>query len=280
MKNYLSVLAIFSITFCGNSQIKTPALSPAAKITQTIGLTDFEIEYARPSKRDRVVFGDVVPFNEIWRTGANKNTTFMTSEAIVIGKDTLKAGTYALYTKPMAASWDIIFYSSTDNWGTPDEWDESKVVLKANVPMQNLKDKVETFTISFDELTTSSGQLCMAWENTKVALKFKLLTGQKVEQMITKTMAGPAYSDYYSAARYYYEEKKNLPEALTYINKSIEMQKDAPFYYYRMKALIQAENGDKKGAIESARISMEKATKAGNTDYVKMNEKSIQEWSK
>ena len=111
MKKLLSVLFLMNLGITLNAQLHAPKLSPIAKVEQRIGLTDIKIEYSRPSKNDRLVFGDVVPFNEIWRTGANENTKITLSDAMVFGKDTLVAGTYAIYTKPSASTWEIIFDS-------------------------------------------------------------------------------------------------------------------------------------------------------------------------
>ncbi len=276
----IPVILLAAISTSAFGQIKTPQASPSANVEQTVGLTNLEVSYSRPGKRGRTIFGDLVPYNQVWRTGANQNTLFMTSDDLVIGKDTLHAGTYAVYTKPMEKSWEVYFYTQTDNWGNPDKWDDSKVALKTSASVMKTPAVTESFTISFENLTSSSADLVFAWDQVRVAVPMKFLTEMKTMQSIERTMAGPAAVDYYAAARYYYEEKKDLGKALEWINTSIKMQQDAPFYYYRLKSLIQAENGDKKGAIESAKISMQKAEKAGNRDYIEMNRKSIEEWSK
>ena len=126
-------LILFSNLLFGllcNAQITAPKASPLAKTEQKVGLTDITIQYSRPGKKDRVVFGDVVPFGEIWRLGANENTKITASDELIFGKDTLKAGTYAIYAKPSTDKWEIFFYTETTNWGTPENWDEKKVALK------------------------------------------------------------------------------------------------------------------------------------------------------
>ena len=275
-----TAFAFLTLSFSGIAQIKTPALSPAATIKQTIGLTDFEINYARPGKRDRVIFGDVLPFNEMWRTGANKNTLFTTSDMIVIGKDTLKAGTYAIFTKPMESAWEIYFYTDTENWGTPEKWDDSKVALKTKAQVTKPAEVIESFTIAFEDMTTNTANLSFAWDNVKVEVPIRLMTEMRTIQGIDRVMAGPSAADYFASARYYYDEKKDMKKALEWVDKSISMQKDAPFYYYRLKSLIQAETGDKKGAVATAKVSLGLAEKAGNKSYIEMNKKSIEEWSK
>ena len=115
------------------AQVKTPQQSPKSTVDQVVGLTDVSIEYSRPSVKGRRIFGDLVPFGKVWRTGANANSTISFSEDVVIDGKTLKKGKYALFTIPRVENWDVIFYSTTDNWGTPDTWDESKVALKTTL---------------------------------------------------------------------------------------------------------------------------------------------------
>lgn len=256
-----------------------PQLSPAAKIEQRVGLTDISVQYSRPSKRDRAVFGDVVPYNEVWRTGANENTKITFSDAVAFGKDTLKAGTYALYTKPGKENWEVIFYSDYSNWGTPEEWKESNVALRVNAQPTALGTTVETFTISIDGLSITGASLSLEWDKTAVSVPFTVPTDTKVMANIQKTMSGPSANDYFGAAQYYYNAKKDPKQALEWISKAADMRSDA-FWILRMKALIQAENGDKKGALDTAKKALELARKAGNKDYEKMLSDSISEWSK
>lgn len=262
-----------------NAQITTPKASPLAKIEQKVGLADLTIQYSRPGKKDRVVFGDVVPFGELWRMGANENTKITSSESLIFGKDTLKAGTYAIFTKPNKNNWEVYFYSETNNWGTPEKWDESKVVLKTTAPVISLNDIIENFTISFDNLSNDGANLQFSWDKTRVSISFKLATKEKVLASIKKTMDGPTANDYHQAANYYFQEKLDLKQALTWSTKAVEMRPEA-YWMSRLKSQIQAANGDYKGAIESAKKSMESAEKDGDGNYVKMNKASIEEWSK
>jgi len=279
MKKLLVGITLFASTGL-MAQISAPQMSPLAKFEQKVGLTDITVEYSRPSKRDRAIFGDVIVLNELWRTGANKNTMITTSDAMVFGKDTLKAGTYSIFTKPASSEWSIYFYKTTDNWGTPEEWKAENVALEVKAKTQTLNDAVETFTIAIESISLNDAVLTFAWDKTKVAAKFAVPTKTKVNASIAKVMAGPSASDYFRAADYKYSEKEDLKQALEWINKSVEMSgANAPFYVLRKKALIQAELGDKKGAIETAKLSLEGAKKAENNDYIRMNEASIKEWS-
>ena len=280
MKKIIIALAIIIGNFTIEAQVKTPQASPKATIIQAVGLTDVEINYSRPSARERAVFGNLVPFGKVWRTGANENTTISFSDDVVIDGKTLKKGKYALYTIPKIETWEIIFYSTTDNWGNPAEWNEANVALRATVKTETLARNVETFTIGISGLDNNFAFLEMYWENSYVALKFEVPTQKKATANIDKALAGPAAGDYFSAAQYLYQSNGDIAQAGVYIDKALEIHQDKPFFYFRLKSLIQAKQGDIKGAIETAKLSLAGAEAAKNQDYVKMNKDSISEWNK
>lgn len=263
-----------------DAQVKTPQPSPKATVEQVVGLTDVTIEYSRPSMKGRTIFGDLVPFGKLWRTGANANTTISFSEDVVIDGKTLKKGKYALFVTPKADNWEFIFYSDTDNWGTPDEWSDSKVALRANARPEMLSKVVESFTIGINNLDNNYANLEISWEKTLVPLKFEVPTQKAALASIEKALSGPSAGDYFSSAQFYYQSNGDLNKALEYVNKGLEFSKDKPFWMLRQKSLIQAKLGDKKGAIESAKLSLAGATAAKNNDYIKMNNDSIAEWGK
>ncbi|MDI1317876.1 DUF2911 domain-containing protein [Flavobacterium sp.] len=283
MKKIIFVLASLIASYVLNAQVKTPAPSPRCTITQVAGLTDVSLDYSRPSSKGRAVFGDLVPFGKLWRTGANANTTVSFSEDVVINGNTLKKGKYALFTTPKADMWEVVFYSDTDNWGTPEEWDATKVAVLINVDPVNLNNNVESLTIGIGNLTNDSATLDISWEKTMVSVKFEVPTKKAAMASIEKTLAGAGAGDYYSAAQYYFQSNGDMNKALEYVNKALSMAKageDAPFWQLRQKSLIQGKLGDKSGAIATAKLSLAGAEKAKNNDYVKMNNDSIKEWSK
>jgi tetratricopeptide (TPR) repeat protein len=247
-----------------------------------IGLTEVEIEYSRPSMREREIFGDLIPYDKLWRTGANKNSTISVSTNFEVKGKQIEKGEYAIFTKPGKKSWIVYLYSDTDNWGKPSEWDENKVVVSFEVEVSKIKPTVETFTMQFENITTKSADLSMSWENVKISLPLSFPTDALTEASIKETMAGGEITerDYYGAATYYLNADKNLKDALSYINKAIEMKGEEAFWYVRKKALIEYKLGMTAEAIESAKLSLENAQKAGNDGYVKMNQESIDEWSK
>jgi tetratricopeptide (TPR) repeat protein len=280
MRKIIIALAIFITTYAINAQVKTPAPSPKSTLEQVVGLTDVKIEYSRPSAKGRTIFGDLVPFGKLWRTGANANSTISFSEDVVIDGKTLKKGKYALFATPKADIWEVFFYSDTDNWGTPDEWSDAKVALKTTVKPEMLNRNVESLTIAINNLDNNFAHLELSWEKTIVAIKFEVPTQKAAIASIEKALSGPSAGDYFSSAQYFYQSNGDLNKALIYVNKALELNADKPFWYNRQKSLIQAKLGDKKGAIETAKISLASAEAAKNSDYVKMNKDSIAEWSK
>jgi hypothetical protein len=280
MKKTILALAVILSSFGSQAQVLTPQPSPKCTLNQMVGLTDVEIEYSRPATKGRNIFGDLVPFGKVWRTGANSNTTISFSEDVVIDGKPLKKGKYALFTLPKVESWEVIFYSKTDNWGNPEVWNEADVALRASVVPEMLNRNIESLTIDISNLDNNFAYLNIAWEKTLVALKFEVPTQKMAQASIDKVLAGPSAGDYFSAAQFYLQSNGDLTKALTYVNKALELNKQNPFWYTKLKSLIQAKLGDKKGAIETAKISLAAAKVAKNNDYIKMNEDNILEWSK
>ncbi len=283
MRKIIFLLATLIANYVIHAQVKTPQPSPHTTVSQVVGLTDVTLDYSRPSVKGRTVFGDLVPFGKTWRTGANANTTITFSDDVIISGTTLKKGKYALYTVPKAEIWDVIFYSESDNWGNPEEWNEKSVALRATATPVTLGNFVETFTLSVSNLTNDSATLDIAWEKTMVSLKFLVPTAKTAMATIEKTLAGPSAGDYFSSAQYFFQSNGDLNKALEYVNKAVSMVKpgeEVPYWQLRLKSLVQAKLGDKKGAIETAKLSLAAATAAKNDDYVKMNNDSIKEWSK
>ncbi len=274
------VLFAFALTlmFSVNAQIETPQPSPFTKVEQKVGLTDVTLEYSRPSMREREVFGNLVPFGKMWRAGANKNTIITFSNPVKIDGQELKAGSYSIFITPAATSWDVVFYSDTENWGTPGKWDDTKVAAKTTIKTMKMAMNVETWTIGFDTLTNDSAELGFIWENTYASVKFEVPTDTAVTAAIEKTMAGPTANDYYASAVYYMNADKDLDKANMWMDKAMAMSKEPAFWQLRQQSLLYAKRGDKKSAIAAAKKSLEKSKEAKNADYVKMNEDSLKEW--
>jgi hypothetical protein len=284
MKKIILLTACFLVSTLSFAQVKTPAPSPKATVMQMVGLTEVSLDYSRPSAKGRAVFGDLVPFGRIWRTGANQNTMVTFSDDVKIEGKKLPKGTYAIFATPKADIWEIVFYTDTQNWGTPEKWDDAKVALKTMVKPTSVSNHIETFTVAVNHLSNDAAHLELSWEKTMVAIKFDVPTQELAMASIDKALKGPGASDYFSAAQYFYSSEMSNPQALTYINKAVELatieRGETPFWYLRLQSLVQARSGDKKQAIATAKSSLVAAEKAGNADYAKMNRDSIAEWSK
>ncbi|MBL7829140.1 MAG: DUF2911 domain-containing protein [Saprospiraceae bacterium] len=282
MKKFFLLNALLTaLVFSASAQIKTPQPSPTCKVSQDIGLIKVDVEYSRPSAKGRKIFGDLVPFGQLWRTGANASSKITFSDDAMVAGAPVKKGTYALYTIPGEKDWTIIIYKNTSYWGAPEPADfkEEDVAAKVTASSISLRDLVETFTLDFGNLRNNGGDLELSWEYTKVIIPITVDTDGKVMSAIKTTMDGPSANDFYGAARYYFEEKKDMAQALVWVDKSLEKGGDK-FWILRLKANILAELGRYKDAIATAEKSTELAKKEGNADYPRMNDKSIMEWSK
>jgi tetratricopeptide (TPR) repeat protein len=278
MKNFIFFLCLL-LSFNIFSQIQTPAPSPATNVQQTIGLTDITLEYARPSVRNRVVFGNLVPFNKIWRTGANENSIISFSTSIKIGDTDVPAGKYSVYTIPNENSWEFILYSDYNNWGLPSDWDENKVVVRQKFTPIKLENKIESFKFALDDLTNNSFTLGVTWGYFYLPVEIKLPTTSIVMSSIEEVLKDPTSSDLYKAAVYLLQENRDLRMAKEWMNQSIAMMENPRFYQLRQQSLIYAALKDYKMAIKVAKSSLEKSILAGNADYEKMNQDSISIWS-
>ncbi len=279
-KSLISIYSFIIIATTSYTQVETPELSPRCNFTQTVGLTDIAVDYSRPSKRDRVVFGNVVPYNKVWRLGANKNSTIDISSDLYFGSDTLFKGTYALFAIPGEQSWELVFYNETSNWGTPDTWDEVKVACRLKSNVISLTKPLETMTISIDDIGTKSAKLNIAWDQIRVSYPFELDTKSQVVNSIEAVMSGPSSSDYYKSAKYYLVEGLDAEKALVWINQAIELRGPSAYWMTRVQAELYASIGKYPEAIEAAKRSFDAAKKSDSARYMDMNEKSIIEWTK
>ena len=260
-------------------KITTPQPSPKATVEQRVGLTDISIEYSRPGVRGRTIFGDLVPFGKTWRTGANSNTKVTFSSDVSIDGQTLKAGSYGLYTVPNENSWEIMFYAESDNSGVPRDWDDTKVVAKTSVEVYSMPMNVETFTITFDDVSSTSAVIGLLWEKTYVGIKFEVPTDKLVSETIDAVMAAsPEAGDYYNAAIYYRQQDLDIKKANEWMEKAMSLTEKPAFWQLRQQSLIYAKMGETEKAIAVAEKSLELSKAAGNEAYVKMNTQSLAEW--
>jgi len=260
-----------------HAQINTPASSPAATLTQVVGLTNVSVDYSRPSMKGREVFGAMLPYGTIWRTGANATTKFKIDKDIMINGKDLKAGTYSLYTVPGETDWDVVFYTDDSN-PLITEFDNSKIALRTKVESQDMPMQVETFTITIDDVTSNGATLGLLWADEYVGIPFEVNTDQEVMASIDEALNGPTAGDYYNAAVYYLNAGKDIEKSKMWMEKAMTMTENPRFWQLRQQSLILAKSGDKKEAIQVAKASLADAEKAGNADYIKMNKDSLKEW--
>lgn len=261
-----------------NGQIKTPAPSPSSELKQTVGLTDVTIVYSRPNVKGRAIFAEdgLVPFGKPWRLGANAATKFSFSEDVMIAGSKLKAGDYAVLATPGAAEWKFMFYPyESGNWGS---YLEKEAAAVASLKPITGDKNVETMSFHIANVQAASADIVFSWEKTKVTLPLEADTDKQVMASIESVLNGPSQNDYFAAATYYHESGKDLNQALAWVEKATAG--DEPrFWQVRRKALILADLGKKEAAVKAAQLSLELAEKAGNEDYVRMNKKSIEEWT-
>ncbi|MFV9550670.1 DUF2911 domain-containing protein [Algibacter sp. PT7-4] len=280
MKKLLLLFTMCTTLYAVQAQVKTPQPSPLAKLEQKVGLTDVTIEYSRPGVKGRTIFGGLEPYGSIWRTGANKNTVITFSDDVTIAGQEVKAGAYAIFTRLNSAkSWDVMFYNDTNNWGTPQKWDDSKVVATAKVEVMEVPFNVETLAIDINSIKNDSALLEIIWEKSYVAVPFTVPTDAKVTKNIKDVMNGPAAADYYASAVYHLEAGHDINQAVTWIDKAVEMSKNEPkFWWIHQQALIHAKAGNKKAAIAAAKSSLALAKEAKYDAYIRKNEAVLKEW--
>lgn len=275
-KHLLAMAIAATVTVSATAQIKAPKPSPTVEMEQMIGLTEIEIEYSRPGKKEREIFGKLVPYGEVWRTGANASTKFKTDKDITVNGKELKKGEYALYTIPGESEWTIIFHNNTSYWGVGD-YKKEEDALRITAKVKNITEIIETFTIEFGYFTNSGAKMMLIWDKTLVAVDIETKLDEQMKAQINNVLVeGPSANDYAAGARYYMDKGENMDKALMWMNKAVEKRPDA-FWLIHDKAKLLAKMGKKKEAIEAANKSIDvaKASKRGDFGYIAKNEEFI-----
>jgi hypothetical protein len=285
MKKSLLIVVLAVMCLVAEAQVQIPAASPAGSVSSTIGLTDVKIDYFRPRLKGRKIFGEkdvMYPHGTIWRTGANSGTKISFSDDVKVEGIAVPKGEYLIFTWPGAKEWTVSLYKDVKLGGNTDKYDKSQEAANFKVKSEKLANKVETFTISIDDIAADnkSGKVSLLWENTAVRFTVAAEYDAKVMQSIeTYTKVGPnnekvSPNSYFSAAVYYLENGKDLNKALEWVNLALQSNPTA-FWMLHQKAKIQKGLGDKKGAVETATASLNAAKQANNRDYQNMNEELI-----
>ena len=272
MKKLLLIVAIAVCNISFAQTLTTPQPSTTQTIKQNFGLSFIELSYSRPNVKGRKAIGELVPFGKVWRTGANQATTLTFGNDVMIGGKKIEAGKYGLLTIPGNDSWTLIITKQLDVTSAAAYKEESDVV-RLNVKPVSAKTKVETFTMQFDNVKASTCDLNLAWENTSVTFPISTDVETKVMAQINNIMTKDNLP-YYNAAMYYLDNGKDLNQALTWLNKAAE-QNPTAYWIHHQRANCLAKMGKKQEAVAAAKKSLELATTAKNTDYVKLNEDLI-----
>lgn len=275
-KVFLTSLAALCI-FLAEAQLKTPAPSPTQTIKQDFGLGSIELSYSRPAMKGRKIFGDLVPFGNVWRTGANSATLLTFSDEVTIGGKKVPAGKYGLLSIPNKDSWTLIISKQLDVT-SPAAYKAESDVVRVDVNTMKMGEKMESFTMQFANVKPTSCELHIMWENTAVSLPISTDVDTKVMTQIDQLMNKDT-RPYFNAAMYYMDNGKDLNQALSWFDKAIE-QTPTAFWVHHQRANCLAKLGKKAEAKAAAEKSKELAAAAKNDDYVKLNEKLLAELNK
>ncbi len=272
----LLTIGLFSFSFA--QDLKLPALSPGQKLTQDFSTSTIEVTYSRPSIRGRKIFGDLVPYGSVWRTGANSATKVKFGEDVTIGNIEVKAGEYALYTIPGKDEWEVIFNRGTSNWGNAG-YNKDEDVARLKVKPMTLANTVSSFTIEVANITFSTCTIDLTWEKTGVSIPIKANNEARLSASIEKAINNPSVP-YWQAANYYYETNQKLDVAYEYVTKALEQNPKA-FYMWHMKAKLAMKLHKYDEAKMAAEKSIETAQgSAFEADYVRNNQKILDELKK
>jgi hypothetical protein len=270
-KSLLAAVALF-LLMAADAQLKTPAPSPTQTIRQDFALSAIELSYSRPGMKARKIFGDLVPFGKVWRTGANQATTLTFGEEVTIGGKKIPAGKYGLLSIPEKNSWTLIITKQLDVT-SPAAYKQDMDVVRVEAKTMKLDDNIETFTMQFANVKPTSCELHLMWDNTAVALPIAVDVETKVMAQIDQLM-NKDNRPYYSAAMYYMDNGKDLNQSLAWFDKALESQPNA-FWIHHQRANCLAKLGKKDEAKQAAEKSKTLAAEQKNDDYVKLNEKLL-----
>ena len=273
-----SVVILPALLLAAGASAQTPRLelpspSPSSTLKQRVGLTDIEINYSRPSARGRPIFGGLLPYGKVWRTGANGPTILSFSTPVKLNDTPVAAGKYALFTIPGEDEWTIIL--NKDITGSPLDYHETNDVVRFTARSVKIAENIETFSILINAIRDGSARIDLIWENTAVPIRLDLdLVGQLQPRIEAAMSAEGERKPYYQAAMFYFDHKLDLQKAKEWIDAAIKQ--NSTYYNVYLQAKIHAAAGDKEGAIAAAKRSSELAQKAeGASGYLKLNQDLI-----
>jgi hypothetical protein len=222
--------------------LRIPRTSQSASVTQTIGVTDVTIKYSRPGVKNRTIWGGLVPYNEVWRTGANEATTISFTDTVTINGQTIPAGRYMLATIPTASTWTIILNKNADEWGAF-AYDQAGDILRITVTPEQGPHQ-EWMRFSFEDLSETSAKVVLAWEKLRIPFTIEMPTHELVMRSARSTIS---WSPSANAAAYLLQRDRELDQAMKWIDLSLSVNEN--YWNLRTKAQLQAKAGRKKEAV-------------------------------
>lgn len=274
---FSTLILVLTFSFNTMAQVKIPPLSSTVTITQSIGIHEMKLTYQRPNMNGRTIFGQLVPYGEVWRTGANGIPVITFAEEVIIEGNKVPAGTYGLLTIPEKDNWTIILTKNAQQWGAY-EYKEAEDFLRFKVKASSDQPAIETFTINFEEVTPTDARVAILWENTKVTFGIRVDQSAEIIASIEEAMKGEK-KPYLPAAQYYYLNGLDINKAVEWAALAEEENASAPWVKY-WRARIQLKAGDKEGAIATAKRGIDVATATNNQEYIKLNQQVLEEAGK
>ena len=280
LKNGVGVmLFLLMYSLIGLSQVEYLRLSPAQKIIQRVGVTDVTIEFSRPQMKGRKIFGAVVPYGDMWRTGANENTKISFSHRVKIGETEVPAGVYALITKPTKTYWEVYFYTETNNLDVPTPIDSTKLMYLTKVEAEIVDQLEETLVINLYDLTENSANLGISWEKTTVRIPIEFYTREAMELAISKELKQNIF-DFSIAATYYQQRDIELEKAKKLQELAMELRGEPTPWDYNSYGIILYKLGEQEKGLSMIKKSLELSEKTKNEYLIKENKKLLLEWTK
>jgi hypothetical protein len=283
MKKLIALLALGAVFFTSDllaqeaKKIEFPQPSPSASVKERVGVTNVSVDYSRPSMRERKIFGGLVPYDNVWRTGANAATKITFSTDVKVGGAAVPAGSYALFTIPGQSEWTVILSKVVDDqWGSY-AYNQKDDLARIKVKSVAMAEPLETMSISVQDIHAGKANLVIAWEKTKVPVEIDTDVVGKVKPQIEAAMAGSGEKPYFAAAMFYYENDLDMKLAKEWIEAAAKKQPDAVWIVYR-KGLILKKAGDKAGALAAAQQARELASKADGelkAEYTRLSDDLI-----
>jgi len=275
----LPILILLLGSLAGKAQVEYLRLSPVQKIIQRVGATDVIIEFSRPQTKGRKIFGALVPYGKMWRTGANENTTINFTHRVRIGETEVAKGTYSLITKPNKEYWEIYFYTEINNLDVPNPIDSTKLIYLTTVKTEKMDQPEETLVINLYDLTEKSANLGISWEKIKLKIPIEFYTREAMEVAIKKEMRQNIF-DFSIAASYYHQRDIELEKAKKLQELAMELREEPNPWDYNSYGIILHKLGETEKGLAMIKKSLDLSEESNNDYLIRENKKLIAEWTK